>query len=124
RTSVASLAAPNVPCFGGSPPNLKWDPRGKRWKVPDLPVTLVGHFLRVDFCRIFGSAFINSLRTSPADHHGRVAVESRRLLRFIERRGRGRDRAPILQYVYHGRNFHAVRVETRDTMLPFGYATL
>src|SRR5262249_14264499 len=38
--------------------------------------------------------------------------------------GQYRDTRPILEYAYQGRNFYEVNVEMRDTMLPFGSASL
>lgn len=111
--------------FSTEPPaNVAWNPRRKRWDVPSLHLTLVGLFLRADFGRLFGWKFYDNLKK--IHYHGRpqINIEGRKLLRFIEQHGRRSDTKPILEYVYQGRTFHAVRVEMFDTMLTFGPASL
>jgi hypothetical protein len=106
------------------PENIRWDSRRKRWKIPALNLTLVGHYLRVDYGRLFGWQFIDELRNLQLYGRPRIAIEGRKLLRFIEQRGRYRDTRPILEYAYLGQNYYEVHVEMRDTMLPFGPASL
>src|SRR5262249_27526411 len=59
------------------PPNgVRWS-RG-RWRVQEVQLTLVGHFLRADLCRIFGADFWHSLRTTNSGGR-RVAIRQRKL---------------------------------------------
>src|SRR5262249_43466576 len=46
RLFIDLLHLPEYPHPILQPPNLSWDKRRKRWKIPQLLVTLVGHFLR------------------------------------------------------------------------------
>jgi hypothetical protein len=108
----------------GLPANLAWDFKKRRWRVPALRVTLVGHFLPADFYRIFGRSFLDSLRA--ADGRGRtIEVGSRKLLHFREGSGKFGSTEPVVEYVRtgDGRLFE-VRLRMRDTNLPFGSASL
>jgi hypothetical protein len=108
----------------GYPRNVMHDARRERWLIPTVHLTFVGHFLRADFARLFGREFLDGLRLAGAEGGGRVGIESRKLLRFVLMRGRWRESAPVLQYVSCDDGFYAVRVETRDSFLPFGSGSL
>jgi hypothetical protein len=108
----------------GYPPNVIHDARRDRWVIPPVHLTLVGHFLRADFARLFGREFLDGLRLAGAEGGGRIGIESRKLLRFVLMRGRWRESAPVLQYVSSEDNFFAVRLETRDSHVPFGPSSL
>lgn len=104
-----------------APRNVAWDEQRQRWKVPDVRLTVVGHFLRADFGRLFGRRFLAGLRLGPGEGHPRVFVPERKLLRFISG---GHGRPPVLEYVAGDDEFFGVRVEMRDTTLPFGPGSL
>lgn len=96
----------------------------RRWDVPTLPVTLVGHFLRADFGRIFGRKFWEDLGSPHPADPGFVRVRSRRLIQFVEYRGRHTATAPALEYLWRGGDLYQVTVSLRDTGLPYGPAKL
>src|SRR5262249_34575912 len=85
--------------------------------VPALPITLLGHFLTADFCRIHGRDFLAGLQASNRKPRRRVGLRCRRRIQFVEE-GSGRT-DPVLEYLRCGDSFYAVRVGTCDTMLPF-----
>jgi hypothetical protein len=86
-----------------------------------LTVTLVGHFWRADFFRVFGRRFFDSL----VEHQiqgGRLAIQDRRLLCFREAGGY-RSGDPVLGYAVEEREdgrLYAIRVRYFDTCLAFG----
>jgi hypothetical protein len=106
----------------GLPPNVSFDPKTGRCRVPAVGLTLVGHFLTADFYRFFGREFLEGV-LDPAD--GGLDVSDGKLLAFRDPArpfGRG---GPVMEYarLQDGRLFE-VRVTTRDTALPFGVAGL
>jgi hypothetical protein len=106
-----------------APDGWVWNGRTQRWKRPYADLTLVGHFLRADFGRLFGQDFIASLKSNGPENPTRLGVEGRRLFQFAGL-GRRRDTKPILEYIWDGSALSAVRVRTRDTCLAFGPAAL
>jgi hypothetical protein len=89
--------------------------RRKVSKVPCIDLTLVGHFLRVDIGRLFGTLFWDGLRTA-AGAGARVCLGGHKVLGFRE----GRRASPILNYLLVGGTLVPVRVTMRDTILPYG----
>jgi hypothetical protein len=106
------------------PPNVKARERGDGWCIPEIQLTFIGHFLRADICRMFGREFISHL-LPPDDHIGsRIVLRDRKVLQFVEGAGRRARTDPVLEYVLDGERLFAVRVQTRDTICPFGAASL
>src|SRR5262249_51765671 len=72
RDVAAELAAsPARAGGGGNHPryrNVTWDAE-RRWRVPDVNLTIVGHFLRADIARMFGSRFVAGLRDGGPTPH-------------------------------------------------------
>jgi hypothetical protein len=94
------------------PSNVGYDKRGRRWRVPSLNLTVVGHFLTADFCRLWGRQFLDDLLADG------VAITARKLIQFDER-GR-RYGAPTVEYAALADNLFGVCLWTRDTILPYG----
>jgi hypothetical protein len=98
------------------PTNVWQDRRSRRWKVPALRLTVVGHFLSADFCRLWGREFLAGLLQDG------VRIRSRKLIQFADDSKKYGD--PVLEYCCRGGDLYETRVQTRDTVLPFGHATL
>jgi hypothetical protein len=81
---------------------------------------VVGHFLAAEQAGEVGRAFWDGLRRAAATSGARLTLGGHRLLGFVE----GRSRAPVLDYLAAGDGLHPLRVATRDTMLPYGAASL
>jgi hypothetical protein len=118
---AAPLAGGAAAPFG---PNARPKRRFPHWDVPLVSLTLVGHFLRADFGRVFGRKLWQDIGAPHPRDPGRVWVRARRLIELVEARGRRTTRGPVLEYAWHGADLHAVRVDCRDTMLPYGPASL
>jgi hypothetical protein len=105
--------------------NAEWDDRGQRWKVPTIDVVLVMHFAEADFGRIFGREFLEEVLGVDESAQTSVAIDGGKSLSFVERRGSWDDRAPVVQYAEDSKgNVYRIRLDVRDTMLPFGHASL
>jgi hypothetical protein len=107
------------------PYNADRNPRTRQWRVPTIHVVFVGHFLRADLAHIFGSEFYESLLRPGPGHGEALTIRDGKLLRFV---GTGPSAAyapPTVEYA-EGRDGSLYRIvmETRDTMLPFGPASL
>ncbi len=106
------------------PANARWNTRTGRLEVPVVSLVLVGHFLRADFFRIFGRAFLDTLRPQGYQKRAEVVVRSRKIIAFAERTGKRVIGDPTLEYLIAGNYAFAVRVRMRDTMLPYGKGSL
>jgi hypothetical protein len=71
--------------------------RRKGGKVPRVDLTLVGHFLRADIGRLFGTRFWDGLRAA-ARAGARVSLGGHKLLGFLE----GRAMSTVLDYLAAG----------------------
>jgi hypothetical protein len=105
------------------PINVVRNSKTKRWVIPYVELTLVGHFLRADFARIHGQHFIFNLKDRGERQYPKLAIEGRKLHQFLGMKGR-RDSNPVLEYIIDDGQFLAIRVRTRDTNLPFGSHSL
>jgi hypothetical protein len=94
------------------------------WKVPHVQLTVVGHFLRADFGRIHGRDFLEGLKTRYTYDSSRLVMRSRKLLEFVEQGARRTGTQPVLEYFRLAGEFYGARVQMRDTMLPYGPASL
>lgn len=100
------------------PTNGRWCSRTDQWRIPAIQVVLIAHHLPADFARVFGRLFLADLLES-----GDITIRNTKRLGFVE--GRIPHRAgPVVQYIGIGNNLYAIRLETMDTNLPFGPATL
>jgi hypothetical protein len=106
------------------PANAVVNKRTGESEVPSIIIIFVGHFLRADFVRIFGRCFWESLRPTYHPARDEVAVEARKLISFRGLVGRRTVPDPVLESLRCGDNQFNVKVRTRDTMLPFGPASL
>jgi hypothetical protein len=88
----------------------------RRWTVPSINLTMVGHFLTADFFRAWGRDFFEGVLADG------VQVRQQKLIRFTE--GNRKYPAPVLEHCRHGDDFYEVRVRTFDTILPFGHGSL
>jgi hypothetical protein len=94
--------------------------RGREgYRLPCVDLTLVGHFLRADITRLFGTRFWNSLRIA-ARMGARLSLGGHKLLGLRE----GRVMSPILEYLYVEGELVPLRVTMRDTILPYGPGSL
>lgn len=105
------------------PPNATWQPRSGQWTVPTIRVVLIGHFLTADFARLFGRAFHDDLlRPNSGDA---LSIREGKVIGYIGPGPMGAFVSPIVQYVEDRDGaLYALRLEWRDTMLPFGPASL
>lgn len=102
----------------------EWDKAKKRWKLPKIKITLIGHFLTADFGRIFGTDFYADLFAGDGTKPSPVVFNGSRNLMFVEQYSTFANTSPVIEYAAWGRRLYEVHVETRDTMLPFGGASL
>jgi hypothetical protein len=115
------LEDPNADDF---PINAKRDPRTGRWKVPAIRVVLVGHFLQADFPRCFGRAFYDGVLRSEPGSSDPLVLKQGKLIGFT-RATEAFPRPPVVEYLRtRDRSLYAIELETRDTTLPFGPASL
>jgi hypothetical protein len=91
------------------------------WPIPTVDLTMVMHFQRADFCRVFGRNFFQGLNEADP---GRLRLQAGKLIQFTERRNRNPWSGPVVEYVVYFNRLHAVKLRTRDTMLPFGPGSL
>jgi hypothetical protein len=123
RVDLFGVPGPAVPV--PVPTNVKRDPRTGRWRVPDVRLTLVGHFLTADFARIHGRDFLEGLlKCKYWRDRAPLVIRHRKLTQLVEQ-WPGRTRLdPALEYCELEGAFFQARVETRDTVLPYGWASL
>ena len=104
--------------------NAEWDESRCCWRVPEIIVRIVGHFLTADFARIFGRVYYDSLfqQSTLAPN---IDLSYHRRLSFIANGQRFPDYRPVVEFAeaWDGR-LYAVRVETADTSLPYGSGQL
>jgi hypothetical protein len=84
-----------------------------------LTLTLVGHFWRADFFRIFGRRFLDSL-VEYQIKGGKLVIQDHRLLSFREARG-PYSGDPVLGYAGQREALYAIKVNYFDTCLAFGH---
>jgi hypothetical protein len=118
------FGTPDVPGETPVPQNVTWKKKPGEWQVPSINLTLVGHFLRADFCRVFGQRFYDVLKAVRAGEQGDVVVRCRKLIEFVERKGSWQMPAPVLEYLLKGEQFYGLALEMRDTIFPYGPASL
>ena len=105
------------------PTNGSWSRRAGRWEVPTLHLVLVGHFLRADLGRIFGRDFYDDLLRPATGEPLALRADARP--GFVGAGPGAAFAAPLVEYAAGpGGALYAVRLEFRDTTLPFGGATL
>jgi hypothetical protein len=123
RIDLFGVPGPAVPL--PVPINVKSDPRTGRWRVPDVRLTLVGHFLTADFARIHGRDFLEGLlKCKYWRDRAPLVIRHRKLTQLVEQ-WPGRTRLdPALEFCELGGEFFQARVGTRDTVLPYGWASL
>jgi len=115
----ARLTDPNSP-----PANAVWHDKSGQWRVPAIHVRLVGHSLHTGFPRFFGhqhhEAVFRPLPGAPD-----VALSGRKRLTVVAQGRNFSDYAPIVEFIETSEsNLYAIRLETVDTMLPFGSGSL
>ena len=107
------------------PSTAEWNDRKKRWRVPALRLSMVGHYLPADLYRVFGSEYLTELLTSPRENRRGVEVRRRKLLGFREPIPFQHSAGALVE---HARTTDArlfeVRVRLRNTCLPFAPASL
>jgi hypothetical protein len=106
------------------PENVLKDKRPGRWRVPALKLTLVGHYLRADFGRIHGRDFLEALWRPDPSYKGQLSIREQKLISFVEKRGSRVFNDPTLEYLLDGQSLYQVEVQMRDTMFPYGPASL
>jgi hypothetical protein len=101
--------------------NVRWNGKKQIWQVPEVNLTIIGHFLRADICRMFGWKFVNDMRSGT---HGvqPVHLADGKVLRYSDS-GRWSG-GTILEYLARPGELYAIRVSFADTSLPFGRASL
>jgi hypothetical protein len=120
------IASFDDPAAGFIPPvGVVRHKRRSGWKVPEITIVFVGHFLTADLGRVFGRDFLAGLKAlKQARGRGIVFRHQKRLFLAEERAGGHSRSAPVVEYLRCGSLFHAIRLQTRDTLLPFGPASL
>ncbi len=106
------------------PANGVWDETSQQWRVPQIKVCLVGHFLQADLPRCFGSRFYEAL-FRPAPGVPNIELSGRKRLTLVAKGQNFADHAPIVEFLQtpEGR-LYAIRLATFDTTLPFGPGNL
>jgi hypothetical protein len=98
------------------PANVWYVKRNRRWEIPSIRLTMVGHFLSADFLRIWGRDFFESLLEDD------ISIRSRKLIQLVDEHRKFGE--PVVEYCSWGENFYRVCLRTRDTVLPYGHASL
>ena len=105
------------------PTNGTWDRRAGRWKVPALRLVLVGHFLPADLGRIFGREFYDGLLHPAAGEP--LVLATGKTPGFAGTGPRAAFAPPVVEFAAGpDGSLHAIRLEFRDTTLPFGGGSL
>jgi hypothetical protein len=104
-------------------PGGTWSGTSRRWRIPEVDVVLVGHFLPADLARAFGPTFYEDIfQQSP--HAPRIHLTGTRRLALVTA-GRVPDHRPIVEFVEtQDGHLYAVRMRTLDTLCPFGPGSL
>jgi hypothetical protein len=106
------------------PLNGEWDQRRGGWRVPQINVVLVGHFLAADLSRVFGRNFFREL-FRPVPGVSDIELTGLGRLSFSQGQGVRANHDPIVEFAQtlDGR-LYAIRLRTVDTTLPFGPGSL
>jgi hypothetical protein len=113
------------------PCNADWDTKHGKWAIPTIHIHMIGHFLTADLCRVFGSFFQTSLfnvNENPGAYYDHrlnqpLTLEGSKLLRITNSDWPyGSPEVEFIQAL--NGDLYRITLETRDTMLPFGSASL
>ncbi|HXY34631.1 MAG TPA: hypothetical protein VEI07_10415 [Planctomycetaceae bacterium] len=95
------------------------DEKKQRWRVPEIRVCLVGHFLHADLARCFGRRFYDEL-FRPVEVLPNIELSGRKRLKFVAQGRNFADHTPIVEFFETpDGSLFAIRVATVDTGLPF-----
>ena len=121
RTSGARIAHDQGAWFMQSV-KAHWDEARGEWKLPTIRVHMIGHFLPADLGRVFGAEFSKSLFQPDQRGSQPLTLQDRKLLTITH--PQQRFAAPTVEFIDSPEGFYRVVLETRDTRLPFGSASL
>lgn len=124
RQQLDLFGVAGCPPFITLPANLGRNPFSGQWQPPVFDLTLVAHFQRADFLRCLGRDFLAVLQNPYWLDRSKLVLRSRKLVEFVEQHGPFARTDPLLEYLRDDADFFGVRVRARDTMLPFGPASL
>ncbi|HEV8001604.1 MAG TPA: hypothetical protein VGP63_17085, partial [Planctomycetaceae bacterium] len=112
------LRDPDLDLPGGT-----WSKTSRRWRIPQIEIVLVGHFLPADLARAFGQTFYEDIfQQSP--HAPRIHLAGTRRLALVTA-GRVPDYHPVVEFAETlDGHLYAVRLRTVDTLYPFGSGSL
>jgi hypothetical protein len=100
-----------------------WSKSSRRWRVPEIEICLVGHFLPADLARAFGHEFFDNI-FEQAPYAPQIRLAGSRRLAFVTA-GSVPDYHPIIEFAETvSGHFYAVRLRTVDTLFPFGSGSL
>jgi hypothetical protein len=107
--------------IAAGPPNAFVKPGRTTLSVPTIRLVIIGHFLRADF----GRDFYQHLFWSFPDGEAALEFGEGKVVGLAHAGGSAYAGAPVVEYAAapDGSLFE-VRLETRDTMLPFGPGSL
>ncbi len=110
-------------CQEWEPSNGEWDEKSGVWRVPEIQINLVGHFLTADLGRAFGRSFYKSLFDPVSTNMPPLTLTGKKIIQIADTRSS--FIRPDVEYIkdFDGCVFR-VRIETSDLMLPFGPASL
>jgi hypothetical protein len=105
------------------PANGTWNERCEIWEVPCISLTIVCHFLAADLLRMFGRDFYCGLLARTSTDLPAVGIRDGKLLGFADF---GRPfSAPCVEFAtMPDGSVFGVRLQMRDTALPFGPGSL
>jgi hypothetical protein len=107
------------------PPNATRSSGTGRWVVPAIPIALIGHFLPADFGRVFGRRFFDDLFGSAPDRERPLAFRDGKIVGLAYPGGSGFSASPVVEYALApDGSLYRVRLETRDTTMPFDRGSL
>lgn len=105
--------------------DAKWDSEKEKWILPTIKIVLIGHFLTADIGRSFGRKYNDSLFHKDSFKSSSIKLDSRSKLELIEEYANHIVSNPVVEYAKYGPNrLYQVRIETRDTALPFAGSKL
>jgi len=96
--------------------------KGSSRLTPRINMTVVSHFQRADFARMFGLRFFAELQET--GHPGRPLLLSFRKRPRLVEAGGSTFQKPVLQFIWSDSLLHAVSVDFQDTNLIFGSMSL